>query len=281
MGFQITGDPAADKVLDDSAFALLAGMMLDQQYPMEHAFRGPAKVLDRFGTFAPDAIAAADPDEFAAMASTPPAIHRFPGSMASRLQELARIVEETYAGDASRLWTEAADGKDLLKRVMALPGFGKQKAQIFVALLAKQLGVRPDGWEAAVGDYALEGHRSVADVVDADSLQKVRDFKKAKKAAGRGLTHRRRVRRSGPDATPRGGPWQNDGAALDVTGPRRAPKLSDERCSCLHTHASCSPRRCSRTPPSPPWSPAAPLPAPCPPRTYVAPVTRPVSSPAT
>jgi uncharacterized HhH-GPD family protein len=185
MGFQITGDPAADKVLDDSAFALLVGMMLDQQYPMEHAFRGPAKVLDRFGTVEPHAIATADPEEFAAMASTPPAIHRFPGSMAARLQELARIVEETYGGDASRLWTEAADGKDLLKRVMALPGFGKQKAQIFVALLAKQLDVRPVGWEAVVGDYALEGHRSVADVVDADSLQKVRDFKKAKKAAAR------------------------------------------------------------------------------------------------
>ena len=185
MGFQITGDPAADKVLDDSAFALLAGMMLDQQYPMEHAFRGPAKVLDRFGTIAPEAIAAADPDEFAAMASTPPAIHRFPGSMASRLQELARIVEETYGGDASRLWTEAADGKDLLRRVMALPGFGKQKAQIFVALLAKQLGVRPEGWEAAVGDYALEGHRSVAAVVYGASLQKVRDFKKEKKAAAK------------------------------------------------------------------------------------------------
>jgi uncharacterized HhH-GPD family protein len=184
MGFQITGDPAADKVLDDSSFALLVGMMLDQQYPMEHAFRGPAKVLDRFGTFAPAAIATADPEEFAAMAATTPAIHRFPGSMAARLQELARIVEDTYGGDASRLWTEATDGKDLLKRIMSLPGFGKQKAQIFVALLAKQLDVRPAGWEAVVGDYALEGHRSVADVVNAESLQKVRDFKKAKKAAG-------------------------------------------------------------------------------------------------
>jgi len=185
MGFQITGDPAADKVLDDSPFALLAGMMLDQQYPMEHAFRGPAKVVDRLGTFAPSAIAAADPEAFAAMASTTPAIHRFPGSMAARLQELARIVEDTYDGDASRLWTEAVDGRDLLQRIMALPGFGKQKAQIFVALLAKQLGVRPEGWETVVGDYALEGHRSVADVVDADSLQKVRDFKKAKKASVR------------------------------------------------------------------------------------------------
>ncbi|WP_295658104.1 HhH-GPD-type base excision DNA repair protein [uncultured Nocardioides sp.] len=182
MGFHITGDPAADKVLDDSPFALLAAMMLDQQYPMEHAFRGPAKVIDRFGTFDPAAIAAADPDEFAAMAAVTPAIHRFPGSMAARLQELARIVSEEYDGDASRIWTGAADGRDLLKRVMALPGFGRQKAQIFVALLAKQLGVRPDGWEKAVGAYAEAGHRSVADVVDAASLQKVRDFKKAQKA---------------------------------------------------------------------------------------------------
>jgi uncharacterized HhH-GPD family protein len=182
MGFQICQDPHADKVLDESAFALLAGMMLDQQYPMEHAFRGPAKVLDRFGTLDPSTIAAAEPESFAEMAATTPAIHRFPGAMAKRLQELARIVEQDYAGDASRIWTEAADGRDLLRRVMALPGFGKQKAQIFVALLAKQLDVRPDGWEQQVGDYALEGHRSVADVVDSDSLQKVRDFKKAAKA---------------------------------------------------------------------------------------------------
>src|SRR5688572_12083791 len=185
MAIQITGDPGADKILEESPFALLAGMMLDQQYPMEHAFRGPAKVVDRFGTFDPAAIAAADPEEFAAMAATTPAIHRFPGSMSARLQELARLVEETYDGDASRIWSEAVDGRDLLKRVMALPGFGKQKAQIFVALLAKQLGVRVAGWQEVVGDYALDGHRSVADVVDAESLQKVRDFKKAKKAAAR------------------------------------------------------------------------------------------------
>ena len=185
MAIQITGDASADKILDESPFALLAGMMLDQQYPMEHAFRGPSKVTDRFGNFDPAAIAAADPEEFAAMAATTPAIHRFPGSMSTKLQELARIVTDDYDGDASRLWTEAADGKDLLKRIMALPGFGKQKAQIFVALLAKQRGVRPEGWEQAVGDYALEGHRSVADVVDPASLQKVRDYKKAKKAAAK------------------------------------------------------------------------------------------------
>src|SRR5690349_7955551 len=178
----ITGDEHADQVLTDDPFALLVGMMLDQQYPMEHAFRGPAKVLDRFGTLEPARIAAADPVEFAALCSTPPAIHRFPGSMAARLQTLAALVEEKYDGHAERLWTEAATGKELLARVMELPGFGKQKAQIFVALLAKQLGVRPEGWEAAVGAYAEEGFRSVADVTDPASLQKVRDFKKAKKA---------------------------------------------------------------------------------------------------
>lgn len=185
MALHITGDDAADQVLTQNPFALVVGMMLDQQYPMEHAFRGPAKVLERFGTLDPAAIAAADPEEFAALCATPPAIHRFPGSMAARLQELAALVEERYDGHVERLWEEAADGRDLVRRVQALPGFGKQKAQIFVALLAKQLDVRPDGWERAVGDYALEGYRSVADVVDPASLQKVRDHKKAMKAAAR------------------------------------------------------------------------------------------------
>jgi uncharacterized HhH-GPD family protein len=185
MAIHITGDAAADQVLTDSPFALVVGMMLDQQYPMEHAFRGPAKVLDRFGSIEPTAIATADPEKFTALCSTPPAIHRFPGSMAARLQELARLVVDQYDGDTSRLWAEATSGKDLLNRVMALPGFGKQKAQIFVSLLAKQLDVRHEGWESVVGDYALDGYRSVADVIDPASLQKVRDFKKAKKAAAK------------------------------------------------------------------------------------------------
>ncbi|QOR71868.1 Fe-S cluster assembly protein HesB [Ruania alkalisoli] len=185
MGFQIANEPAADQVLDEHPFAVLVGMMLDQQYGMEHAFRGGWKVLTRFGTLDPAAIATADPDEFKAMCSTPPAIHRFPGSMAGRLQELARIVADDYDGDVTRLWSEAASGKELLKRVMELPGFGKQKAQIFVALLAKQLGVRPDGWQEAAGDYALDGYRSVADVVDAESLLRVREYKQAKKAAAK------------------------------------------------------------------------------------------------
>ena len=183
MGFHITGEPDCDAVLDTYPFAILAGMMLDQQYPMEHAFRGPAKVLERFGTLDPAAIAHADPEEFAALCATPPAIHRYPGSMATRLQALAAIVVEQYDGRADLLWTEADSGAELMRRMLALPGFGKQKAQIFVALLAKQLGVRPDGWERAVGAYAEEGYRSVADVVDPASLQRVRDFKKSAKAA--------------------------------------------------------------------------------------------------
>ena len=181
----ITGDDTADQVLTDDAFALLVGMLLDQQYPMEHAFRGPAKILERFGSLDPAKIAEADPEEFAALCATPPAVHRFPGSMATRIQAVARDVVEQYDGDTARLWTEPTSGADLVRRVMALPGFGKQKAQIFTALVAKQLGVRPDGWEQAAGDYALEGYRSVADVVDPESLQKVREFKQAKKAAAR------------------------------------------------------------------------------------------------
>jgi uncharacterized HhH-GPD family protein len=182
MAIHITGDPDADQVLTDSPFALLVGMMLDQQYPMEHAFRGPHKVLTRFGSIEPGDVAAADPEEFARLCTTPPAIHRYGGSMAARLQALAAMVVFDYDGRAERIWTEATDGKDLLARVMALPGFGRQKAQIFVALLAKQLGVRPEGWAEVVGDYAQDGFRSVADVTDPASLQKVRDFKKAKKA---------------------------------------------------------------------------------------------------
>jgi uncharacterized HhH-GPD family protein len=185
MAFQMTGLPEADQVLDQYPFALVVGMMLDQQYGMEHAFRGGWKVLSRFGSLDPAAIAAADPQSFKELCSQPPAIHRFPGSMAARLQELAALVESRYDGDVTRLWSEPTTGKELIRRVQELPGFGRQKAQIFVALLAKQVGVRPDGWEAAAGDYSLDGYRSVADVVDEESLAKVRAFKKEKKAAAK------------------------------------------------------------------------------------------------
>ncbi len=153
MGFQITGEPAADQVLDQNPFAVVIGMMLDQQYGMEHAFRGGWKVLSRFGTLEPAAIAAAEPEAFKQLCSQPPAIHRFPGSMAARLQELAALVESKYDGDVTRLWTEPKTGEELFKRVEELPGFGEQKAKIFMALLAKQLGVRPHGWQDVTGDY--------------------------------------------------------------------------------------------------------------------------------
>jgi uncharacterized HhH-GPD family protein len=181
-GLRIAQDEVADRVLTDDPFALLMGMLLDQQFPMEHAFAGPAKVLDRFGSLDPERIAAADPEEFAALCAVPPAVHRFPVSMAARVQQLASIVTTEYDGHADRLWQEAATGRELVRRLQALPGFGRQKAQIFAALLGKQLGVRPDGWEGAAGDYAEPGsHRSVADVVDQDSLAKVRAHKKQMK----------------------------------------------------------------------------------------------------
>jgi uncharacterized HhH-GPD family protein len=184
---QIAQDAVSDQVLSESPFALLVGMLLDQQYPMEHAFRGPAKIVSRFGTIDPAAVASADPEDFVALCSTPPAVHRYPGSMAQRIQALAAYVVEEYDGHAERLWTDATDGTDLIKRLLALPGYGRQKAQIFVALLAKQLGVRPAGWEEAAGDYSETGsYRSVADVVDPASLEKVRAFKREKKQAARG-----------------------------------------------------------------------------------------------
>ena len=182
----IAQDPAADQVLSTDAFALLVGMLLDQQFPMERAFAGPAKVLERFGTLDPRVVAEADPEAFADLCATPPAVHRYGRSMAGRIQALAAVVRDDYAGDASAIWREVPTGAELVRRLKGLPGFGEQKARIFAALLGKQLGVRPPGWEEACGAYAEPGSfRSVADVVDPESLQKVRDFKKAAKAAVR------------------------------------------------------------------------------------------------
>lgn len=183
---RIAQDDAADQVLSEDPFALVCGMLLDQQFPMERAFAGPAKILDRFGTLDPQRIAEADPVAFADLCATPPAIHRYGRSMAGRIQELARVVVDEFGGDVTRLWTEATDGADLVRRLKALPGFGDQKARIFAALIGKQLGIRPEGWASAIGPYAEEGSfRSVADVVDEVSLQKVRDFKKQAKAAAK------------------------------------------------------------------------------------------------
>jgi uncharacterized HhH-GPD family protein len=188
MSVQLTiaQDPTADRVLSEDPFALLVGMLLDQQYPMEHAFAGPSKILARFGSLDPGRIATADPDAFADLCATPPAIHRYGRSMARRVQALAALVGESYGGDAAAIWTTAGSAAELVSRLKALPGFGDQKARIFAALLGKQLGVRPDGWREAIGPYAEEGsYRSVADVVDAESLQKVRAFKKEQKAAAK------------------------------------------------------------------------------------------------
>ncbi|GED98803.1 HhH-GPD-type base excision DNA repair protein [Gordonia crocea] len=181
----IAQDPEADELLSTDPFALLTGMLLDQQFPMERAFAGPLKLAQRFGSLDPAAIAAAEPDAFADLCATPPAVHRYGRSMAGRIQALAQVVVDSYGGDAAAIWSDAASGAELLARLRALPGFGEQKAKIFLALLAKQLGVAPAGWDNAAGDYAKAGYRSVADVVDADSLQQVRDFKKAAKAAAK------------------------------------------------------------------------------------------------
>lgn len=182
---QLVGDPAADALLSADPFALLVGMLLDQQVPMEVAFAGPKKITDRMGGLDPHEIAALDPVEFAALCSEKPAVHRFPGSMAGRVQALARAVADEYGGDTSALWTLGEpDGAELYKRLKALPGFGDQKARIFVALLGKQYGVTPPGWRDAAGAYGEAGTRlSIADVVDAASLQQVRSTKKAQKQA--------------------------------------------------------------------------------------------------
>lgn len=181
----IAQDAAADALLDRDAFALLAGMVLDQQFPLERAFAGPKTIADRMGVESLDvhAIAERDEDAFVAMCSRTPAIHRFPGSMAKRIQSVARHVIETYDGDTAALWSTAGSGAELLRRLKAVPGFGDQKARIFLALLAKQRGVRPPGWEAAAGPYGEEGsRRSVADIVDAASLAEVRAYKQEVKA---------------------------------------------------------------------------------------------------
>ncbi|TAK69744.1 MAG: Fe-S cluster assembly protein HesB [Actinomycetota bacterium] len=185
MVFQITNDPAADAVLDEYPLAVVIGMQLDQQYPIEHAFRGGWKILSRFGSLEPADIAEADSETFTALCRTPPAIHRYPAAKAAKVQDLARLVVSQYDGEVTRIWTEASSGTQLLTRLKALPGFGEQTAKIFVALLGKQLGVRPTGWKAAAGDYGLPGYRSVADVTGPAALAKVREFKQAAKAAAR------------------------------------------------------------------------------------------------
>ncbi|WP_164420134.1 HhH-GPD-type base excision DNA repair protein [Streptomyces salinarius] len=181
-------DPEADELLGRSPLAALIGMLLDQQVPMEWAFKGPSTIARRMGAEDLDAhdIAAYDPEAFAALLSEKPAVHRYPGSMAGRVQQLCRYLVETYDGDAEGVWRGVATGGELLKRLQALPGFGKQKAQIFLALLGKQLGVRPEGWREAAGAYGEpDSFRSVADIRGPESLTKVRAHKQEMKAAAK------------------------------------------------------------------------------------------------
>ncbi|WP_405760232.1 Fe-S cluster assembly protein HesB [Streptomyces sp. NBC_01420] len=193
---RIAQEPAADELLARSPLAALVGMLLDQQVPMEWAFAGPYALARRMGQDDLDAheIAAYDPEAFTELFTAKPALHRYPGSMAKRVQQLCQFLVAQYDGEAAALWESAATGADLRRRLNALPGFGTQKAQIFLALLGKQFGVRPPGWREAAGAYGEEGsHRSVADITGPESLAEVRAYKqeakqaaKAAKAAAKG-----------------------------------------------------------------------------------------------
>ena len=194
MSLRITDDPAADRLLSDNPLALLIGMLLDQQIAMETAFTGPRKIQERTGAMDAATLAGYDADSLVEVFRTPPAVHRYPGSMAARVQALCRALVEDWDSDAAALWTrpdggdgDGPDGPTVLKRLKALPGFGDQKARIFLALLGKQRGFTGAGWREAAGAYGEEGSfRSVADIVSPESLAKVREHKRAVKAAAKG-----------------------------------------------------------------------------------------------
>lgn len=183
----ITGDAEADALLTEDPLALLIGMLLDQQVAMETAFAGPLKIQERVGGLDAAQLAGYDPDALAAVFSETPAVHRYPGSMAGRTQALCRAVVDDWGGDAAAIWTsDAPDGRTVLKRLKALPGFGEQKAKIFLALLGKQYGFTGEGWREASAPYGEDGSfRSVADIVSPESLVKVREHKRAAKLAAK------------------------------------------------------------------------------------------------
>lgn len=182
---RVTGDEASDQLLNESPLAVLLGMLLDQQVPMEWAFRGPAVLKERLGGLDAKAIVDAGPDALTAAFIEKPALHRFPGSMAKRAYALCEAIVDQYGGDAEAIWRDVTDGAELYKRLRALPGFGDEKSKIFVALLAKQFGVRPPGWEKAAGPFADDTPRSVADIDGPEALARVREWKKAQKAKGK------------------------------------------------------------------------------------------------
>jgi uncharacterized HhH-GPD family protein len=187
MELHITGDDAADRLLSDDPLALLIGMLLDQQIAMETAFTGPKKIQERTGSLSASALAAYDPEALVDVFRETPAVHRFPGSMAGRVQTLCETVATDWDDDAAAIWTKGdPDGAEVLARLKKLPGFGEQKAKIFLALLGKQYGFTGDGWREASAPYGEEGSfRSVADIASPESLAKVREYKKAMKAAAK------------------------------------------------------------------------------------------------
>lgn len=183
----MTGDPEADGLLSSEPLALLIGMLLDQQVPMEWAFGSPVRLKSRLGgTLDAAAIAGMDPAELEAAFKGPPALHRFPGSMAKRTQAMCEALVDHHGGRAEALWEDAPSGAELLRRLRALPGFGDEKARIFLAVLGKRLGVRPPGWEEAAAPFSDERRRSVADATSPEALEEVRAFKRERKAAAKG-----------------------------------------------------------------------------------------------
>jgi uncharacterized HhH-GPD family protein len=179
----ITGDDEANRLLNTDGLALLLGMLLDQQVPMEWAFMGPATLKERLGHLDAKRIAAMEPEDLVAVFCAKPAMHRYPAAMARRAHDLCTVVAEDYDGNADSIWTGSSSGAELFKRLKALPGYGDEKSRIFIAILAKRRGVRPDGWEAAAGPFADDIPRSVADIDSPESLAKVRQWKQAQKAA--------------------------------------------------------------------------------------------------
>jgi uncharacterized HhH-GPD family protein len=187
----LTGDVEADQLLTEDDNALLIGMVLDQQVPMEKAFSGPLVIAQRMGgQLDVAAVAAMSEDDFVALCSRPPAIHRFPAAMAKRVRQLCQVLIEDYGGQATNIWKDARSGNEVKANLERLPGFGSDKAAIFTAVLGKLRGITPDGWRVAAGYYGEpDTFRSVADIMDADSLQKVRETKKSVKAAKKELSN--------------------------------------------------------------------------------------------
>lgn len=181
----ITGDTAADKLLNANGTALLIGMLLDQQVPMEWAFNGPATLKKRLGHLDPKKIAAMNVDDFVAMCCGKPAVHRFPAAMGRRIHELCGIIATQYKNKGENMWAGVTDARELTSRLRALPGFGEEKAQIFIALLGKRMGVKPRNWKTEAGVFSDANPRTVADITSPETLLLVRSWKKAEKAADR------------------------------------------------------------------------------------------------